>query len=184
MAYWQVFLKDSHLEQKHVVAQAMRDATKWAIMLIEDYCSIQHKPHPDEKEKKDVFSRAQTLLETIMAPKRTGQLPTPASETKPASTPTPSPEQKATEAKVVQPSTPQEVKVSPACTRPERSEGQSEAKAPVSSTEQKPPDTKVSSVAGATEGKPPTPTDTKATQEQKIAAPDQKPQETKVSAKT
>ena len=43
MAYWQVFLKNTHIEDKQIVAQAMRDATKWTIMLIENYCTINNK---------------------------------------------------------------------------------------------------------------------------------------------
>lgn len=65
MAYWHVFVKNTHLEEKQAVAQAMRDATRWTIMLIEDYCSIEHKPSTSEKEESDFHARAKSLLDAI-----------------------------------------------------------------------------------------------------------------------
>ncbi|NUM35939.1 MAG: hypothetical protein HUU50_15455 [Candidatus Brocadiae bacterium] len=65
MAYWQVFVKNTHLEEKQVVAQAMRDATRWTIMLIEDYCSLEHKAPTSEKEESDFQARTKSLVEAI-----------------------------------------------------------------------------------------------------------------------
>lgn len=65
MAYWQVFLKNTHIEDKQIVAQAMRDATKWTIMLIENYCTINNKIARVEQEKKDKKEQVAQFISTI-----------------------------------------------------------------------------------------------------------------------
>jgi len=65
MAYWHVFVKNTHLEEKQAVAQAMRDATRWTIMLIEDYCNLEHKAPSLDKEEGDFQTKAKSLLEAI-----------------------------------------------------------------------------------------------------------------------
>lgn len=65
MAYWQVFLKNTHIEDKQIVAQAMRDATKWTIMLIENYCTINNKIATLEQDKKDKKEKVAQFISTI-----------------------------------------------------------------------------------------------------------------------
>ena len=69
MAYWQVFLRDTRLEEKQSVAQAMRDATKWTIMLIDDYCSVKHINH-NKSDDEDFISKTRSLIESLTARKK------------------------------------------------------------------------------------------------------------------
>ena len=69
MAYWQVFLRDTRLEEKQSVAQAMRDSTKWTIMLIEDYCSVK-QIDPGNSKNEDFISKTRSLVENLTARKK------------------------------------------------------------------------------------------------------------------
>ncbi|HPY74258.1 MAG TPA: hypothetical protein PLB63_02445 [Planctomycetota bacterium] len=56
MTYWKVFLQNTHLEEKQAVSQCMRDSTKWAIMLIENYCSLPNRiTDKEQKQEKKYF---------------------------------------------------------------------------------------------------------------------------------
>lgn len=57
MTYWQVYAKEPSLEERQMVAQTMRDATKWAVMLIEDYTSHKDKNGANTKTYTEVISK-------------------------------------------------------------------------------------------------------------------------------
>jgi len=58
MSHWQTFLQNTRIQDQQAVVQSMRDATKWTIMLIEDYCSGGNELTTLEKEESDSFANA------------------------------------------------------------------------------------------------------------------------------
>ena len=61
MTYWQVYAKEPDLEERQMVAQTMRDATKWAVMLIEDYTSHKSEKRTSSKSYADVIDKLRGL---------------------------------------------------------------------------------------------------------------------------
>ncbi|WP_372369246.1 hypothetical protein [Candidatus Uabimicrobium sp. HlEnr_7] len=63
MTYWQVYAKEPDLEERQMVAQTMRDATKWAVMLIEDYTSHKNEKRASRKSYTEVIDKIRGLNE-------------------------------------------------------------------------------------------------------------------------
>ncbi|BBM82332.1 hypothetical protein [Candidatus Uabimicrobium amorphum] len=63
MTYWQVYAKEPDLEERQMVAQTMRDATKWAVMLIEDYTSHRSEKRASGKSYAEVIDKIRGLAE-------------------------------------------------------------------------------------------------------------------------
>ncbi len=62
MSYWQSFVRNSSLEERQIIAQTMRDAAKWAIMLIEDYSHSNRQKAADSNQYSDLMSKANSML--------------------------------------------------------------------------------------------------------------------------
>lgn len=63
MTYWQVYAKEPDLEERQMVAQTMRDATKWAVMLIEDYTSHKSEKRASGKSYAEVIDKIRGLAD-------------------------------------------------------------------------------------------------------------------------
>ena len=63
MTYWQVYAKEPDLEERQMVAQTMRDATKWAVMLIEDYTSHKSEKRASGKSYGEVIEKIRGLAD-------------------------------------------------------------------------------------------------------------------------